>query len=610
MIQSEPQFRIYMGWFAGLWCLWLWLFSVLLPEKRLWTSGWNPVLVVAHLVLHTIHFAQSCPTSLATFQLPPPAVNFVFNIETLSPVDHVSKHLFSFSHVAIAATQVTQKGLCLAVQRFCACKQGASHSRLRLNAVHASAEARLHQCFPQWWSTPARALDHEEHVQTWQPTVVTSLLSVSLGWVHFLESHLHISKSPWQSNRVLTEEIWIISTSSKNNMSMYNSCKQDLFQCQAIAIQGTFWQRLIWQHEAPIWTELFPGARVNAVNRFLRGLGLTLYASAVQLRRLMIPIQQLSHIWCNWHWIVFVCWHVKCTILYITNYNIAVSGPPTVIIMISMIYAIDGIHVLWTISILVSKTTNNKQKYCTLQIYRHGNAVFIHIVNCDSKKYGVPCQNPNFIYIYIYVSYNLCVRIACCIDSFNCLHATAKIKVSFSMAPHSQPVPTLTLSESGLHVHAKWRPLQQEKTPASSNMHQHAKDPLMLQMYLLYLAWFMPCSVVSGGLWTLNLFEYLCTTSSVTRHRRILWKQSGFNPKPYCIMTYTETATSCGNVYTTLLDTLTWRDGPHRLLKLLTGHLRHRSSRTGTQTSSNFCSVTRIPRGSSGSLGLSTRILL
>ena len=113
LIQSEPQFRICMGWFAGLW-----LVSVLLQEKRLWTSGWNPVLVVAHLVLHTIHFAQSCPTSQAAFQLPPPAVNFVFNIKTLSPVDHVSKHLFSFSHVAIAATQVTQKGLCLAVQRF------------------------------------------------------------------------------------------------------------------------------------------------------------------------------------------------------------------------------------------------------------------------------------------------------------------------------------------------------------------------------------------------------------------------------------------------------------------------------------------------------------
>ena len=120
-----------------------------------------------------------------------------------------SFQLFSRCHRGHASNA---KGSVLGGAAVCACKQGASHSRLRLNAVRASAEARLHQCFPQWWSTPARALDHEEHVQTWQPTVVTSLLSVSRGWVHFLESHLHISKSPWQSNRVLMEELWITYT--------------------------------------------------------------------------------------------------------------------------------------------------------------------------------------------------------------------------------------------------------------------------------------------------------------------------------------------------------------------------------------------------------------
>lgn len=217
----------------------------------------------------------------------------------------------------------------------------------------------------------------------------------------------------------------------------------------------------------------------------------------------------------------------------------------------------------------------------------------LHWIVCvlDSKKSGVPCQNPNFLHVicivYIYI------RIAYCIDFFNCLPATAKINISFSMAPHSQPSHCQHLAFTSMRSDSR----AARKTPTSSNM-QHAKRSIWCSKCIIYMYLdvfsFMHCSVVSRR--ALNFESARASTV----------KAVGLQSKT---IRYNDLNRNCNQLwqclYTTLLDTFTWRDGPHRLLKLLTGHLRHRSSRTGTQTSSNICSVTRIPRGSSGSLSLS-----
>lgn len=161
------------------------------------------------------------------------------------------------------------------------------------------------------------------------------------------------------------------------------------------------------------------------------------------------------------------------------------------------------------------------------------------------------------------------------------------------MAPHSQPSHCQHLAFTSMRSDSR----AARKTPTSSNM-QHAKRSIWCSKCIIYMYLdvfsFMHCSVVSRR--ALNFESARASTV----------KAVGLQSKT---IRYNDLNRNCNQLwqclYTTLLDTFTWRDGPHRLLKLLTGHLRHRSSRTGTQTSSNICSVTRIPRGSSGSLSLS-----
>ncbi len=236
----------------------------------------------------------------------------------------------------------------------------------------------------------------------------------------------------------------------------------------------------------------------------------------------------------------------------------------------------------------VSKTTQKAQHKATYSVYTVSVKQYLHIVLPNNLLYLVKIQT---FYIMLYV---LCISIVYCIDSFNYLPATAKIKVSFSIAPHSQPFPTLTHSQNlaFLHVHAKWQPCNKQHHPAICiNM---LKIHLMLQMYVFS---FMPCSVVSLG--ALNLKPLRISLYNVISHPAQASPVKAFkfqsktlrysdlqDPQPAILRSISKLSAVAMMLRPLFFGpALTWRDGPHRLLKLMAGHLRHRSSRTGTQTS-------------------------